>query len=510
MKTAHIFLSLFIGLSTMTAIKAETNKVKVHTIGDSTMADYQEATTRTRGWGEMLQEFFTADVEVIDYARGGRSSRSFYEEGIWQRVKDNMRPGDYVLIQFAHNDEYKGGEDDPGHRGTAPWTTYRAHLEHYVDETRALGGIPVLVTPIIRRYFQPDGTISRKGCHDLSRDDNDSILNYVRVMKTVARERQVQLVDMTAMTKQFAESLGKEATIRQIYVPTDGTHTQATGAALYAQLVAQDLKRQGILSDYLQPTPAMVLNPVRLDFDTTFVGDRQLRVFDVTGLQLASAEGALTLTAPEGMVLAAHPDSIPAAQMALPYTDGKLWNNSFFLYFAPQEDVLIDAPLTITDGTNVRQIAIRAVGRKPVSATPVTIAASRTRVSAKGLTEQDGAYTIEKGGDWPAEIDENANRYVEWVVRDVTKPTRLVSLSFTLRGDVSYRIAIARGKDFYPRTDLGELQRNGLPKRLVTIPINMTVAPGAQLNIRLFPWVVGGGSQSFSVSDLTIDAVEVQ
>jgi len=69
--------------------------LKVHTIGDSTMADYMENTTRTRGWGEMLQEFFSKEVQVINYARGGRSSRSFWEEGRWDKVKENISPGDY-------------------------------------------------------------------------------------------------------------------------------------------------------------------------------------------------------------------------------------------------------------------------------------------------------------------------------------------------------------------------------------------------------------------------------
>ena len=75
-------------------------KVRVHTSGDSTMADYAENTTRTRGWGEMFQEFFSDDVEVMNYARGGRSTRSFINEGLWDKVKANIRKGDYVLIQL--------------------------------------------------------------------------------------------------------------------------------------------------------------------------------------------------------------------------------------------------------------------------------------------------------------------------------------------------------------------------------------------------------------------------
>lgn len=99
--------TLFIALALLCLfLPAEAKKkVRVHTIGDSTMADYAENTTRTRGWGEMFQEFFTDDVEVINYARGGRSTRSFINEGLWDKVKANIQKGDYVLIQFAHNDE---------------------------------------------------------------------------------------------------------------------------------------------------------------------------------------------------------------------------------------------------------------------------------------------------------------------------------------------------------------------------------------------------------------------
>ena len=120
---------------------SQAQEVKVHTIGDSTMADYNENTTFTRGWGEMFQEFFNDDLQVINYARGGRSSRSFCQEGLWDKVKSNITPGDYVFIQFAHNDEKEGGVDGADGRGTAPWTTYKSYLEKYVDETRQLNGL---------------------------------------------------------------------------------------------------------------------------------------------------------------------------------------------------------------------------------------------------------------------------------------------------------------------------------------------------------------------------------
>ena len=283
-------------------------KLTVHTIGDSTMADYVENTTRTRGWGEMLQEFFTSDVRIINYARGGRSSRSFTEEGLWDKVKSNLNPGDYVFIQFAHNDEKEQGKDGADGRGTAPWTTYKTFLEQYVDETEALGANPVFITPIVRRYFTKVGTISPKGCHDIGIAPDDSTLNYVRVMKHVAREKQVPLVDMTTLTKNFTEELGEETTIKCIYVPTDGTHTQATGAACYAALVAQELKQQGILSDYIQEDAPLILNPTSLDFQTIYIGDKATLCFDLTGLKLTPSSGILRLEAPQGMTLPMLPN----------------------------------------------------------------------------------------------------------------------------------------------------------------------------------------------------------
>ena len=92
-------------------------------------------------------------------------------------------------------------------------------------------------------------------------------------MKNVARQKKVPVVDMTALTKEFVEDLGVDATIQQIYLPTDGTHTQATGAACYTRIVAHDLVHQGILSEYIDSEVPMVLNPTLLDFGTIYIGN---------------------------------------------------------------------------------------------------------------------------------------------------------------------------------------------------------------------------------------------
>ncbi|NDW13633.1 hypothetical protein D0T50_12135 [Bacteroides sp. 214] len=476
--------------------------LRVHTIGDSTMADYMENTTRTRGWGEMLQEFFSPEVQVMNYARGGRSSRSFHHEGRWDMVKENLKPGDYVFIQFAHNDEHAGGKDGADFRGTEPWTTYKRFIELYVDETRQLGGYPILITPIIRRYFDADGKISPKGCHDIGIAPDDSTLNYVRVMKHIAREKKVAMVDITALTKAYVEELGAENTIKQIYVPTDGTHTQATGAAIYAKLVADDLKRQGILAKYILD-PAIVLNPTSLNFQTVYVNDDATICFDLTALKLSPENGILRLQAPVGMFLSDSPKGEHKTVLELPYSNGKLWNQCCYLHFTPVKDEVVDTAIRISYGDQIRLLPIQAICKTISQKKDVEL--TKNRVAMRGLVKIDGGITLETG-TWVAEIDEDGNRYVELVVTNHEKTLVVQELSLTLVGKVSYRIAYAFGKDFYPRTDIGEGTQSGN----LVFPINTTLNPGKQLHIRFFPWSTSGGDVVFELKNCSIKGMEIE
>lgn len=479
--------------------------IRIHIIGDSTMADYVENTTRTRGWGEMLQEFFTPRVEVVNYARGGRSSHSFYKEGRWKLVTDSLRAGDYVFIQFAHNDEKEGGKDGADGRGTAPWTTYKSYLEHYVDESRALGATPVLITPIIRRYFQADGTISPKGCHDLSTFPDDSTLNYVRVMKRVAREKGVQLVDMTAMTKAYAEQLGAEQTIKCIYVPTDGTHTQATGAACYARLAVEGLQAQGILADHIRADIPLVLNPTMLRFGTLFVGEEGIASFDLTGLNLHPATGKLIVEAPADMTIADAPHAKPQKQLTFAYNEGCLWNKCLYLHFTPSEAGTVNDCVVIRYGSHTRRLPVVAEVTEVTERVPVKICPERR--SLRELEESRRGITL-NGGRWDAEIDEAQKRYVEVVIPRSEQTMLLRGLSFSIEGEVAYRVACAYGKDFYPRTDLGELQTPVKEGRRVTLPMNVLLQAGQQLHIRLFPWSTEQRRNlHFEVEDWQIDGV---
>ncbi len=190
--------------------------------GDSTVTD-------DAGWGAGFAKLLKNEFTVVNLARGGRSSQSFRDEGRWKSALD-LRP-DYVLIQFGHNDQ-------PGHgtqRETVPETTYAANIARYVEEARAAGITPILVTPMTRREFQPDGKI------------RSSLSPYAEAVRRVAREKKVALVDLHARSLEFFEKTGMEQS--KILAPvkptgvSDGTHLNAQGSAAIAPLVIDELKR---------------------------------------------------------------------------------------------------------------------------------------------------------------------------------------------------------------------------------------------------------------------------
>lgn len=243
MKT-RIFLLLALVLM---LVPMEAAKRKVHTIGDSTMSSYQPAATPKRGWGMYLQVFFNPDsVEVNNRGKSGASTRTFYEtENLWPSVKKQMHAGDYLIIQFAHNDEKCKGEDvyvknarlrSEGKdtltdmRGTEPNTTYKAYLRKFINEAREMGVTPILMSPICRAYFK-DGKINGEGRHVLSAEKD-----YVRCMREVAEEMNVPFLDMTAASCAFYESRGKEFCMEHYFNCGDKTHTSAQGGMAIATL----------------------------------------------------------------------------------------------------------------------------------------------------------------------------------------------------------------------------------------------------------------------------------
>ncbi len=204
----------------------------IHLMGDSTMAekDLPKAGAE-RGWGMMFQNFLDEGVQVINYAQNGRSTKSFIDLGLWDKVYNAVKPGDYVFIQFGHNDSKA---DDPARYAPA-YGAYQDNLRLFIDGVREKGGTPVLLTPVARRWFK-EGKLDRN-CHT----------DYPAAMKAVAEEERVTLLDITTPTLDWIEGLGDEASKAFFMISTgkdDNTHTVASGARKVTEIVCERIKEQ--------------------------------------------------------------------------------------------------------------------------------------------------------------------------------------------------------------------------------------------------------------------------
>lgn len=202
---------------------APTNRtVCLAIIGDSTVCEYP-ATDDRRGWGMFVQGYFQGSVRVANFARSGRSTKSFIQEGSWQKTLD-AKP-DFVLIQFGHNDSH-----DPGRpESTDAATNYRDFLRRYIRESRAAGAKPILVTPMHRRAFTRDGRL------------DDKLKSYADAMKTVAAETKVALIDLHAKSGELFERLGEAGSGELANRAGDRTHFNEKGAKAMAELLMNEL-----------------------------------------------------------------------------------------------------------------------------------------------------------------------------------------------------------------------------------------------------------------------------
>jgi lysophospholipase L1-like esterase len=213
---------------------------KVHLVGDSTMADKPtDPPNPERGWGQMLPALFRDPTMVVNHAVNGRSTKSFIDEGRWQQVLAALRPGDYVLIQFGHNDEKSA---DPK-RYAAPDGAYQDNLRRFIRESRAHGALPILATPVVRRKWDAKGNLV------------DTHGEYPDAMRSVAREENVPLLELQRLTVALLEKQGVEESKRiYLWIPAgayaslptgrqDDTHFSADGATAVAELAVQEMRR---------------------------------------------------------------------------------------------------------------------------------------------------------------------------------------------------------------------------------------------------------------------------
>ncbi|MFE7648006.1 rhamnogalacturonan acetylesterase [Streptomyces phaeoluteigriseus] len=209
---------------------------QVFLVGDSTVCD--QPGDPYSGWGQQLPQYLRKGVSVANHADSGESTVTYLgNPRLWATVQPRIHRGDLVLIQLAHNDK------------TTDEATYRANLEALVAGAREKGGEPVLVTPIVRRWFNADGTLNN-GTALLV---NGLGVDHPAVVRSVAQARDVPLIDLTAKTRTLVESLGVEGS-KALYLYTekrDNTHTSVHGATVYAGLVRDELVAQHLVPEGL-------------------------------------------------------------------------------------------------------------------------------------------------------------------------------------------------------------------------------------------------------------------
>ena len=253
-KTAEIWnwdekLTLEINGARPGAAAIEVERVEVPTVfllGDSTVCDQPREPFAS--WGQMLTRFFKPEIAVANHAESGESLRSSFNAKRLAKVTSTLKRGDTVLIQFGHNDEKERGE------GVGAFTTYKASLKEFVAEVRKHGGEPVLVTPVHRRTFEPDGK-SRNSHGD-----------YPEAVRQVAKEEGVPLIDLLALSGTLYEALGLEKS-GALFKTGDGTHHNNYGAYELARCIVEGIRAAKLplakfLADDLPPFDPAHPDPV--------------------------------------------------------------------------------------------------------------------------------------------------------------------------------------------------------------------------------------------------------
>jgi len=210
-------------------------------VGDSTVANKPyKGSNPEKGWGQVLQLYFNEQVQVENYALNGRSTKSFINEGHWERVKNRIKKGDYVLIEFGHNDEKENSPE----RYADPKIEFPKLLTTYISDTRARGGVPILATPIVRRSFDERGYLV------------ETHGEYPDAVRKIAQEQKVNLLDMHSKSKELLLRFGPERS-KQLFLhflpreyenkplgSADDTHLSGTGAFKICDLAIEEIREK--------------------------------------------------------------------------------------------------------------------------------------------------------------------------------------------------------------------------------------------------------------------------
>ena len=567
-----LFRMMLLLLAMLITVGSTDAAKKVHTLGDSTMAPYDEKATVTRGWGMYFGQFLTNGWTSINYAKGGRDSRGGYNE-LWQTAKKNVEAGDYVIITFGHNDEKINGMDRDevyqyyiskgmtteaaalDSRGTTPSDTYKKWLGKIVDEVIEKGATPIICSPVCRSYMDGNGKVQRNGRHDLGDKfsvltadgikenqkvgADDHTMDYAYHSQKLAEEKNVAFIDLTTATKNLYESYGTRTKCEATLFDGQGsTHFNTTGALLVARECARLMKAQNILADDITLPTDLSVSPAEGNLGEAYKGQTLQKEFTLNGFGLSPESGSVSISASDGILLS---------------LDKTEWTNSLTAEYTGSTLVkTFYAQLTLTQDGETKGLITISQGEKtievPVSATAVTLEGG-AEVRAYWRLEKDDSYELTGPANvigesfqgmyvqrysnpnsstvWPDWTGYEATRKMQrdlitgdaWPADEIDdNPERYIqwgikpSEGMDLKIDLLLCCHIYYSTDnFETRTTIFEMKKMPAnnPQYVETKPV-LTVKDGQKLLVRVYPWYNGSASgKTICLSDLTIHGVAV-
>ena len=358
--------------------KTVSGDMEIITCGDSIMRDYAASETDQYGLGQAFAQFFdsTKTTVTTSISNGGRSSRLFHNEStrwpvVVEKLKENQATNKptFVFLSFGHNDERKVYEknDDGGYQFTFAETnqngtvagTFYDYMERYVVETRELGGIPVLISPLARAYFKGTPTINQAGRHNIEtalaattyggvsyEAESKGRGNYVAAMKAVADKHNAIYVDLSNLSADYCEKFGEDTTMSYLYVDGDQTHERTLGGLRFAEIVVDKLKEAGYFTDYIKtPDARVMVNKGSLAFGRLYPNASKTLSFKVSSFNATS--GTVTVNAPTGYSVSLEENGTYASSVEIPLSDSFV-GTEVFVKFSPSEVSEYNGNLTVT------------------------------------------------------------------------------------------------------------------------------------------------------------------
>ncbi|MBB1505777.1 rhamnogalacturonan acetylesterase [Pseudoalteromonas sp. SG41-1] len=513
--------------------------ITIHMIGDSTMTEYDQSRKPQAGWGEQVPMFVSDKATVRNWARGGRSSRSFYyEDGLWNLVKETIKTGDYLIIQFGHNDQKLGdayeefgtyaycsngssnGEDclDTEH-------SYYQFLKKYIKEARDLGAVPILMSPIVRKYFSGE-SIRNSGLHNLETVNTGELFargNYPAAMKEVAVLLDVPMVDLTGQTKEIVEKYGEQAATESLYISADSTHPQVLFATLIAKEAMKSLQQQEVLADYIIEATSFISSPETLQWNDRYIGVANVKTLTLSAFDLSPNTGNLVATAPDGFLLSDAPDSTNwTTILTVPYENGAFTEKMYVQFTPYSEKSFNDSISFFAGGIDLGTVnvsgngvdvgnglptysrwfteggALAAITDGPITAQDASVVNLDTgSVKTFAVNEQDtGVARFRVYG--PDLVSKNAGKYLEFSLTAATQTFSIDTISAwmttsggsTVQADIQYSF----NSDFSNPVSLNEDPIMFSKDTMLLTEYNVTIQILAEnkLYIRIYPYNAAG------------------